>query len=391
MYLDHAATTPLAAEVLDAMLPHLRDEHGNPSSPHAAGRVARVAVDQARDQVAQALGCRAREVVFTAGGSEADNLAIRGVLERQGGRGRHLVVSAVEHDAVLRTAEHLAQTGRAELSVVGCDSRGLVDPAAVAAAVRPDTVLVSVMLANNEVGTIQDVAAVAAEVRARNPRTMVHTDAVQALGKIPLEVGALGVDLLSVSAHKLYGPKGVGALFVHRGTVLDPQVTGGGQERGRRSGTENVAGIAGFGAAAALVGAELDAEVPRLAGLAERLVEEVLGELPDTVVTGAGAPRLPGFATFAFAGVDTELLLTVLDGEGIQCSGGSACSSGAHMPSHVLTAMGLPPHLCTGALRCTLGRGTGEADVERAAAAVVAAVRRLRRALPTGAGQTVRA
>ena len=254
---------------------------------------------------------------------------------------------------------------------------------------RQDTVLVSVMLANNEVATVQDVAAVADLVRARNRTTVVHTDAVQALGKIPVDVDALGVDLLSVSAHKVYGPKGAGALYVRRGTVLDPQVTGGGQERGRRSGTENVAGIVGFGTAAALVTSELGTEAPRVGALAERLVEEVVSELPDTVVTGAGAPRLPGFATFAFPGVETELLLTVLDGEGIQCSGGSACSSGAHMPSHVLTAMGLPAAVCAGALRCTLGRGTTDADVDRAAAAVVAAVRRLRAALPAGGGTAV--
>jgi cysteine desulfurase len=391
LYLDHAATTPLAAEVLGAMLPHLRQGYGNPSSAHAAGRAARVAVDESRERLAAALGCLPREVVFTAGGSEADNLAIRGVLERSGGQGRHLVVTAVEHDAVLKTAEHLVEAGRAELSVVGCDGRGVVDPEAVAAAVRDDTVLVSVMLANNEVATVQDVAAVVDLVRARNRTTVVHTDAVQALGKIPVDVDALGVDLLSVSAHKVYGPKGAGALYVRRGTVLDPQITGGGQERGRRSGTENVAGIVGFGTAAALVTSELDTEAPRVGALADRLVEEVVSELPDTVVTGAGAPRLPGFATFAFPGVETELLLTVLDGEGIQCSGGSACSSGAHMPSHVLTAMGLPAAVCAGALRCTLGRGTSEADVDRAAAAVVAAVRRLRAALPAGGGTAVSA
>ena len=382
MYLDHAATTPVASEVLGAMLPHLHEGFGNPSSLHAAGRAARVAVDDARARVAGALGCLPREVVFTAGGSEADNLALRGVLGRRTLPGRHLVVSAVEHDAVLKTAEHLAETGRAELTVVGCDRRGLIDPEAVADAVRPGTALVSVMLANNEVGTVQDVAAVAELVRARNPKTVVHTDAVQALGKIPVSVDALGVDLLSVSAHKVYGPKGVGALWVRRGVVIDPQVTGGGQERARRSGTEDVAGIAGFGAAASLVATELEREAPRVGALAERLVAAVVAQLPDAVITGAGAPRLPGFATFAFPGIETELLLTVLDGEGVQCSGGSACSSGAHMPSHVLVAMGLAPQVCAGALRCTLGRGTTAEEVDRAAAAVVAAVRQLRAALP---------
>ncbi|HVS44628.1 MAG TPA: cysteine desulfurase family protein [Candidatus Dormibacteraeota bacterium] len=385
VYLDHAATTPVAPEVRAAMLPFLGEVFGNPSSAHATGRAARVAVDEARERVAQALGCAANEVVFTSGGSEADNLAIRGALDRHAGRGRHLVVTAVEHDAVLKTAEELADLGRCEVSVVPCDGRGAVDPEAVGAAVRDDTVLVSMMLANNEVGTVQDVAAAAEAARRRNPGVLVHTDAVQALGRLPVDVRALGVDMASITAHKIYGPKGAGALYLRRGVAIAAQVSGGGQERARRSGTENVAAIAGLAAAVSLVEEERAREMPRLGRLAERLMETVLDGVPDAVLTGHGAPRLPSFATFAFAGLETEMLLTLLDRAGVEASGGSACSSGAHMPSHVLLAMGLPPRVAGGALRCTLGRGTTEDEVDRAAAAIVASVAQLRASLPAPA------
>ncbi|TMD07646.1 MAG: cysteine desulfurase [Chloroflexi bacterium] len=385
VYLDHAATTPVAPEVRAAMLPFLGEVFGNPSSAHATGRAARVAVDEGRERVAAALGCAASEVVFTSGGSEADNLAIRGALDRHADRGRHLVVTAIEHDAVLKTAEELASIGRCEVSVVPCDGHGVVDPEAVGAAVRDDTVLVSMMLANNEVGTVQDVAAAAEAARRRNPGVLVHTDAVQALGRLPVDVRALGVDMASITAHKVYGPKGAGALYLRRGAIIAAQVSGGGQERARRSGTENVAAIAGLAAAVSLVEDERGREMPRLGRLAERLVESVLEGVPDAVLTGRGAPRLPSFATFAFAGIETEMLLTLLDRHGVEASGGSACSSGAHMPSHVLLAMGLPPRLASGALRCTLGRGTTEEEVDRAAAAIVAAVAQLRSSLPAPA------
>jgi cysteine desulfurase len=386
VYLDHAATTPVAPEVRAAMLPYLGEVFGNPSSAHAAGRLAREAVDEARARVAAALGCAPGEVVFTSGGSEADNLALRGALDRHAARGRHLVVTAIEHDAVLKTAEELAAWGRCEVSVVPCDEHGMVDPEAVGAAVRDDTVLVSMMLANNEVGTVQDVAAAAEAARRRNPAVLVHTDAVQALGRLPVDVRALGVDMASITAHKIYGPKGAGALYVRRGVPIAAQVSGGGQERARRSGTENVAAIAGLAAAVTLVEAEREREMPRLGRLAERLVEGVLEGVPDVVLTGRGAPRLPSFATFAFAGVEAEVLLTLLDRRGVEASGGSACSSGAHMPSHVLLAMGLPPRVAGGALRCTLGRATTEEEVERAAAEVVAAVAQLRSAAAVGPG-----
>ena len=270
--LDHAATTPVTAQVLEEMLPYLTTTQGNPSSVHASGRAARAAVDAARDRVAAVLGCAQREIVFTGSGTESDNLALRGVVERWGGeRGRHIVVSAIEHEAVLETARRLEEIGAATLTVAACDRDGRISPESVAAAVTPETVLVSVMFVNNETGAVQDVAAIAAAVRDRNPRTLVHTDAVQALGRVPVHPGALGVDLLTVSAHKVYGPKGVGALYVRDGVLIAAQSTGGGQERNRRSATENVAGVVGLARAAELAEAARAEETRRQAVLCRQL------------------------------------------------------------------------------------------------------------------------
>ncbi len=380
IYLDHAATTPLDPAVRSAILPWLGERFGNPSSVHELGRRARAAVDAARDRVAAAVGCATREVIFTSGGTEADNLALRGVLERWGAeRGRHLVVTAIEHEAVLATAETLAEAARAEVTVVGCDRLGQIDPDAVAAAVRPDTVLLSVMLANNEVGTVQHIAAIAERARGRNPKILVHTDAVQALGKIALDFSALGVDLLSLSAHKAYGPQGVGALIARHGTFPTAQLTGGGQERGRRSGTENVLGVAGFGAAAELVSARCEADGKHLEQLAGRLTNLLTASIPGLVATGHSQHRLPGLCSFAIPGVRSDLLLALLDELGVAASAGSACSSGAPTPSHVLAAMGYG-ELAGSALRLSLGRGTTEEDIEIAAGRVGTAVSRLRAA-----------
>jgi len=379
IHLDHAATTPLAAQVLDEMLPYLTTTQGNPSSVHGSGRAARSAVDAARDRLAAVLGCAQREIVFTGSGTESDNLALRGVLERWGaGRGRHLVVSAVEHDAVLETARHLADSGAAALTIAGCDRECRVSPELVAAAVTPETVLVSVMFVNNETGAVQEVAAVAEAVHRRNPRTLVHTDAVQALGRIPVDPEALGVDLLSLSAHKIYGPKGVGALWVRHGIALAAQATGGGQERNRRSATENVAGIVGFAAAADLGGRIRVEEAARQASLCRRLVDAVLGQVPDAIETAAGAVKAAGFATFAFPRVRSDVLLATLDMDGVEASAGSACASGAPLPSHVLRAMGYPDDLAAAALRCTTGRSTTAAEIDAAAAVIAGAVARIR-------------
>lgn len=375
VHLDHAATTPLAPEVLLEMLPFLSGTQGNPSAVHASGRAARAAVDGARDRLAGVLGCAQREIVCTGSGTEADNLALRGVLERWGPeRGRHIVVSSIEHDAVLETARRLAGIGAASLTVVGCDEHGTVHPEQVSEAVRRDTVLVSVMLVNNETGAVQDLAAITAAVRRRNPATLVHCDAVQAFGRLPLDLAGLGVDLVTLSAHKIHGPKGVGALWVRHGVLLSAQHTGGGQERNRRSGTENVAGIVGFAAAAELADRLRDGEMPRQHALCRRLEEAVRAALPEAVVAGAGAARAPGFACFAFPGTRSDVLLTALDLAGVEASAGSACASGAPGPSHVLLAMGLPDELAMAALRCTTGRGTSARDVDIAARAIARCV-----------------
>jgi cysteine desulfurase len=385
LYLDHAATTPPAGEVIDAMLPYLRDEWGNPSSPHARGRRARSAIDGARDRLADQLGCAAREVTFTSGGTEADNLAIRGVVGRWGAeRGRHLVVSAVEHEAVLATAHALADHGGCALTVVGCDAEGRIDAGELAAAVRDDTVLVSLMLANNEIGTVQDVAAAAQAVRERNPRTLVHTDAVQAFGRLPVDVDTLSVDLLSLSAHKCYGPKGVGLLYASWGSFVRAQLEGGGQERGRRSGTENVAGIVGFAVAAELVERERTAEMERQSALRDQLEAAVVAALPGVRVAAAGASRLPSLSTLLVDGASTDVLIAALDQAGVEVSGGSACASGALRDSHVLRAMGEDPR-ATGLIRCSLGRGTSAAALTHAAEAIVAAVAQASR-VPTVVG-----
>jgi cysteine desulfurase len=378
IYLDHAATTPLDPEVRAALLPWLGGRFGNPSSVHSFGRLARAAIDEARDRVSASAGCAAREVVFTSGGTEADNLALRGVLERWGAeRGHHLVVSAVEHEAVLTTARALATSGRAELTVVPCDRRGRIDPEEVGAAVRSDTVLVSVMLANNEVGTVQRVPEVAAAARAVNPRVLVHSDAVQALGRLPLGLDALGVDLLSLSAHKAYGPQGVGALIVRHGVFPTAQMTGGGQERDRRSGTENVAGIVGFGVAAELAERRREPEARAMEGLAARLGELLTEAVAGAELTGDPAERLPGHCSLVVPGCRSDLLLAVLDELGVCASAGSACSSGAPVPSHVLAAMGFG-ELAASALRLSLGRSTTGQEVEAAAERVRMAAARVR-------------
>ncbi len=379
IHLDHAATTPLAPQVLEEMLPYLTTTQGNPSSVHASGRAARSAVDAARDRIAAVLGCAQREIVFTGSGTEADNLAMRGVLERWGAEnGRHLVVSAIEHDAILETARHLEATGLATLTIAGCDADCRVSPESVAAAVTPETVLVSVMSVNNETGVVQDIAAIADAVHRRNPRTLVHTDAVQAFGRLPLDPGALGVDLLSLSAHKIYGPKGVGALWVRHGVALAAQNTGGGHERNRRSATENVAGIVGFAAAAELGERVRGEETPRQVALCDRLVAVVRDQVPDAIVTAEASVKAPGFATFALPGVRSDVLLAALDMDGVEASAGSACASGAPLPSHVLRAMGYPDALAAGALRCTTGRSTTSQDMDAAASVIARAVERIR-------------
>jgi cysteine desulfurase len=386
VYLDHAATTPVAEEVIEAMLPFLRVDWGNPSSPHARGRSARSALDGARDRLAAMLQCAPRELVFTSGGTEADNLALRGTVARWGAdRGRHVVVTAIEHEGVLATARAMEADGTCELTVVDCDAVGRVDPAAIAAAVRDDTVLVSVMLANNEVGTLQDLAAVVELVCDRNPLTLIHSDAVQAWGRVPVDVDTLGVDLLSLSAHKCYGPKGVGLLYERWGTYPRPQLDGGGQERGRRSGTENVAGIVGLAVAAEMVLRDQDREMPRQAALRDHLEQTVIAAAPGVRVAAAGADRLRNLTTLLVDRASTEALITALDLAGVEVSGGSACTSGAVRESHVLVAMGEDPAR-TAVIRCSVGRATTEAEIEWAARAIAEAANRASGAVAVNAG-----
>ncbi len=365
VYLDHAATTPLDPRVLAAMRGWLESGCGNPSSLHASGRLARAAVDEARARVAALVGAEPDEIVFTASGTEADNLALWGTLGEAGAAGAHVVVAAIEHPAVLEPLAALAARG-VEVTEVRPGPDGTLEPGDVAAALRPATRLVSVMTANNVTGVVQPVAAIARAVAGHGAR--LHTDAVQAAGKFPLDVRALGVDMLSLSAHKFHGPQGVGALFVRRGVALTPLVRGGGQERGLRSATENVAGLVGFGCAAVLAQAGLAAEACRLVALRDRLIDGVLAAIPCAYLIGDRWRRLPGHACFGFAGLEGEAikLQLLLDEAGIAVSSGSACSARhAGGPSHVLTAMGFDPITARGSLRVTLGRFSVDADVER--------------------------
>jgi cysteine desulfurase len=370
IYLDHAATTPLHPAVLEAMLPHLTEHYGNPSSIHARGRRARQALDEARETIAATIGASPREIVLTAGGSEADNLAIKGVAWAASARGRHIVTSAVEHHAVLHTCQVLERSGF-EVTYLPVDRYGRVDPDAVAAAITDRTSLVSVMYANNEVGSVEPIAEIAALCRGRGVRF--HTDAVQAAGHLPLDVDALGVDLMSLSAHKIYGPKGVGALYVRRGQALLPQVQGGSQERQRRAGTENVAGAVGFARALQLV-AEAEANV---AELRDALVRGMTA-LSGVILTGHPVERLPNNASFLVEAVNGGDLVAALDLEGIEVSTGSACTSGSTEPSHVLLAMGFEPREAAGSLRMTVGAGTTADEVRRTVEVAASVIERLR-------------
>jgi len=375
IYLDHNATTPLDALVLEAMLPVLREGFGNASSLHWFGQRARAAIDQARGEVAGLIGAAPAEIVFTGGGTEADNLALRGVVAAAREPRRKVVFSAVEHHAIVHTARALGEEGVPVQAVrVGTDGRLDLDD--LRAKVDETTALVAVMLANNETGLIQPLAEVAR--LAHEKGALVHCDAVQAVGKVPVDVGALGVDLLALSAHKIYGPQGVGALFVRRGSRMKPLLRGGSQERNRRAGTENVAGIVGLGRAAALAAARLAAEGPRLSALRDRLEARLLA-VPGARRNGEG-PRVPNTANVSFERTEAESLLLALDLEGLAVSTGAACAAGAMEPSHVLKAMGLPPERVQGSVRFSLGRGNTEAEIDRAGDLVAAAVERQRSA-----------
>jgi cysteine desulfurase len=361
IYFDHNATTPLHPTVWQAMQPFLTEVFGNPSSLHTEGLQARDAVEEARERVARLIGARAEEIIFTSGGTEADNFAILGsVLARQR-QGGHIVTSQIEHPAVLGSCRALETQGfRVTRLPVG--SGGTIGPDDLANVLTDDTLLVTLMHANNEVGTIQPIQACVALAHARG--ILVHTDAVQSVGKIPVLVDELGVDLLSLSGHKIHGPKGIGALYVRQGVALDPIVTGGPQERGLRGGTEHVVAIVGLGAAAHLAATHMSEEMSQVAALRDRLEQEILATIPDVLVNGAPAPRLPTTTNASFKGVDGQSLVVALDLKGVATSTGSACSSGSLEPSHVLIAIGLADEWLQGAVRFSLGSGNTPAEVD---------------------------
>jgi len=374
IYFDHAATTALDARVLDVMLPYLTTEYGNASSIYTLGRHAMQAIDRAREQVADVLGCRPTEVTFTGCGSESDNLAIKGIAFVSQKKGNHLITSAIEHHAVLHTCQYLERFGF-KTTYLPVDAYGLVDPDEIGRAITDQTILVSVMYANNEVGTIEPVAEIGRICRAR--KVPFHIDAVQAGGALPLDVADLNADLLSLSAHKFYGPKGVGILYVRQGMRLLQQLQGGSQERGRRAGTENVAGIVGAAAALSLAREELPQVTPHITALRDRLIAGVL-TIQRSQLTGHPTERLPNNASFCFEGVEGESILLNLDLLGIAASTGSACTSGSVDPSHVLIAMGLPPEWSHGSLRLTLGKGNTGADVDMLLTALPGIIEKLR-------------
>ena len=376
IYLDHNATTPPSTAVVDRIVATLREEFGNPSSIHHFGQRAKAVIDEARSEVAALIGADPGEVVFTGSGTEGDNLAIRGVAEAMEPTGRkHLIASAIEHEAVLNTLKALNRRGWTT-TLLPVDESGIVSPDALRSAMTDATGLVSIMHANNEIGTIQPIAELAAIARER--RAVFHTDAVQSAGKIPIDIKALGVDLLSMSAHKFYGPKGVGALWIRRGVRLQAPLTGGKQERSRRAGTENVSGIAGMGVAAREARTKMVAEGTRLAALRDRLEDGILRGVTGTALNGVRSPRVPNTTNISFDRTEAESLLIALDLEGIAVSTGSACSSGTLEPSHVLKAMGFPAHRTQNSIRFSLGSANTEAEIDRVIAVLPGIVEKLR-------------
>jgi cysteine desulfurase len=380
IYFDHNATTPIAPEVLAAMLPYLTEEYGNASSIHAYGQNARGAVEQARSSVAALVGARAADIMFTSGGTESNNHAILGAVAAAPGKAKHVITSAIEHVAVLDPCRALAKIG-IDLTVLPVDRDGLVNLEDLRAAIRRETVLITLMLANNEIGTIEpieEIGKIAAE-----KGIVFHTDAVQASGKIPIDVKKLGVDLLSISAHKFCGPKGVGALYIRKGTPLGPLMYGGHSERDRRPGTEDVAAIAGMGKAAELALAGMRKDGERIRGLRDRLERGLLDRVPHSWVNGARAPRVPNTANLTFPFIEGESMVIALDLKGIACSTGAACSSGALEPSHVLMALGLAPEDARATLRLSLGHQTTDAEIDFGLETIPPVIERLRQLSPT--------
>lgn len=362
VYFDHSATTPVRPEVAEEMQKYLTEYFGNPTSLHYFGRQVRKAVEEAREKVAGAIGARPEEIVFTSGGTESDNMAIHGIAMTNKNRGNHIITSAVEHHAVLNTVKALGKQGFT-VTILPVDKYGMVSLDDLANAITDKTILISIMHASNEVGTIQPIKDMAA--MAREKGIFFHTDAVQSMGKIPVNVDELGVDLLTVSGHKIYGPKGVGALYIRKGTRWRQTLFhGGAQERLRRAGTENVPGIIGLGKACELAARDLEKEAAHLAGLRDKLIKEVMDKIPHVQLTGHPTMRLPNHASFCFEFIEGESMLLSMDMKGVAASSGSACTSGSLEPSHVLLAMGIPHELAHGSIRITLGRDNTEEDID---------------------------
>lgn len=375
IYLDYAATAPVLPEVLDAMLPFFVTQYGNPSGIHGPGRNARRAVEQARRQVAQVLGAESSEILFTSGGSESDNLAIKGTAFALRNKGNHLITSRIEHPAVLNTCRWLEKQGF-DITYLPVDTCGMVSPDTVREAIRPETILVSIMTANNEIGTLEPVGKIG-EI-CRRERILFHTDAVQAVGMIPVRAQDLNADLISISAHKFHGPKGTGALYLRKGIRLDALIHGGSQERSLRAGTENVPGIVGMGKAITVAAEEMEAVTGRIRKLRDEFEKMITEQIPGTKVNGHPEKRLPNNCHFSFARVDSEALLLRLDLAGISVSGGSACTAGSTEPSHVLQAIGLEKELLKGSIRITLGRETTRDEMQKTAQVLTETVSDLR-------------
>ena len=376
VYLDYSATTPIKKEVLEAMMPYLTESYGNPSSLYTIGQKSKDAIRTAREQLAALIGANAPEVFFTGSGTEADNWAFIGAAMWKRSKGKHVITTAIEHHALMHSAEHLAKEGY-EVTFLPVGENGLVQPEDLKSAIRDDTTVVSIMYANNEIGTLQPIEELCGI--AHENGALFHTDAVQALGNVPLDVHELGVDMMSLSAHKIYGPKGVGALYIRKGISLPTYIHGGGQESGRRAGTENLAGIVGFGKAAELAGKDLDIHIKKLRELRDYFLERILSEIPEIRVNGDLGSRLPGNINITFKYIEGEAILMLLDMEGIAVSTGSACSSASLSPSHVLQAIGVPVEEIHGSIRFTLGDFTTKDDLDYAADALKAVVEKLRK------------
>jgi len=376
IYIDHNATTPVSSEVLEAMMPYFQQSFGNASSYYQPGRTARSGLEKARRLIAASIGALPEEIVFTGSGTESDNLALRGVCRAFFGKAFHVITSQIEHHAVLKTCEDLqGQGGR--ITRIPVDKNGRIDPEDVARNIAPDTAVISIMCANNETGVIQPIKAVS-EI-ARQKGIIFHTDAVQAFGKMPIQVDDLGVDLMTMSAHKIYGPKGVGALYIRKDTNIAPMITGGSQERALRAGTENIPAIAGFAKAAEMATASLEEVGSRIGSLRDNLENQIIQQIDNAVINGHGVPRIANTSSVSFASIDGESILLHLDLRGICASTGSACATGSTEPSHVLSAMGLSPVESQGTIRFSLGKDNTPEDIDRIAVVMREIVSQLRR------------